>query len=453
MALVTGLFLANALLPHPQVWALFVLQARRGRDLQPRPAGARLAEPAARPGRRDRRGGRGAGRLRLARRGRWAGGRRRADRGGRRPLDVRDRPRDLRGVAARDPRAAELPARRGSRPAERARDRRRLPLSARSPGADRDLRGRHERDGVRHADGALPGDRAPSARRRRVAARPAVRGAGGGGARRLARVRVDHARSPARARGDDRRVHLGRSDRGLRIHDDRRARARAARDRRRGRLLQRGAARDDPQPRHAAAPAGPSVGHRVRAGGRRAEPRRPRGGRSRVTHVAAILDRLGRSALRRRAASRPPSRCRASCTTTPRTRRRSEARVLSAAGAGGRARVDRRRAVRRRRRRGDRGGRGVRPRRSRLACVRQPPHEAERCDVPAGRPRVRLPLVRHSLVREPRLRSGGRRRRRPGSRARADSRSGRDACAPRWGGRSSAVCRAGPCVPGARAHP
>ena len=26
-AVVTGLFLANALLPHPQVWALFVLQA------------------------------------------------------------------------------------------------------------------------------------------------------------------------------------------------------------------------------------------------------------------------------------------------------------------------------------------------------------------------------------------------------------------------------------------
>ena len=27
MAIVAGLFLANSLLPHPQVWALFVLQA------------------------------------------------------------------------------------------------------------------------------------------------------------------------------------------------------------------------------------------------------------------------------------------------------------------------------------------------------------------------------------------------------------------------------------------
>ena len=29
MAIVTALFLVNALLPHPQVWALFVLQASR----------------------------------------------------------------------------------------------------------------------------------------------------------------------------------------------------------------------------------------------------------------------------------------------------------------------------------------------------------------------------------------------------------------------------------------
>ena len=45
MAVVAGLFLVNALLPHPQVWALFVLQRARGRRLQPRPAGARSLAP------------------------------------------------------------------------------------------------------------------------------------------------------------------------------------------------------------------------------------------------------------------------------------------------------------------------------------------------------------------------------------------------------------------------
>ena len=77
MALVTGLFLANALLPHPQVWALFVLQAVAVAIYSlGRPALASL-EPPARPGRRDRGGRCGAERLRLARRCRRAGGRRR----------------------------------------------------------------------------------------------------------------------------------------------------------------------------------------------------------------------------------------------------------------------------------------------------------------------------------------------------------------------------------------
>ena len=55
----------------------------------------------------------------------------------------------------------------------------------------------------------------------------------------------------------------------------------------------------------------------------------------------------------------------------------------------------------------------------------------ERVDVPARRPRLRLPLVRHPLVPERRLRGRGRPRRRPDPRARADRRPRRDARAPR----------------------
>ena len=63
------------------------------------------------------------------------------------------------------------------------------------------------------------------------------------------------------------------------------------------------------------------------------------------------------------------------------------------------------RAARRRGRRDDRRGRGVLARRSRVARVPRPDAE-ERRDVRARRARVRLPLLRHPLVPELRLRAG-----------------------------------------------
>ena len=95
-------------------------------------------------------------------------------------------------------------------------------------------------------------------------------------------------------------------------------------------------------------------------------------------------------------------------------------------GARGRARARRRRPARRRRRRRDRRGRGLRP--GRPGCARLPrPDAAERVDVRPTGACLRLPLVRHPLVPEPRLRRGGESggRARPG--ARADCRARRDA--------------------------
>ena len=79
--------------------------------------------------------------------------------------------------------------------------------------------------------------------------------------------------------------------------------------------------------------------------------------------------------------------------------------LLRALRARRRARADRRDAARRRRRRHDRRGRGVRPRGSGRARL---PREdgAQRVDVRPARSRVRLPLVRHALVPELRLRGG-----------------------------------------------
>ena len=63
-------------------------------------------------------------------------------------------------------------------------------------------------------------------------------------------------------------------------------------------------------------PARPPARDRVRAGRERAEPRRPRGGRARVAHVAALLDRLRRCPLHRRLHRRRRSRCQASSAMT-----------------------------------------------------------------------------------------------------------------------------------------
>ena len=102
------------------------------------------------------------------------------------------------------------------------------------------------------------------------------------------------------------------------------------------------------------------------------------------------------------------------------------ARLLRTPGARGRARADRRRAARRRRRRRDRRGRGVRPGRSGQPRLPRA-HRTERLDVRPARARVRLPLVRHPLVPQPRLRGGGESRGGARPRARADGRARRDA--------------------------
>ena len=92
--------------------------------------------------------------------------------------------------------------------------------------------------------------------------------------------------------------------------------------------------------------------------------------------------------------------------------------------ARGRARADRRDAARGRRRRRRRRGRGVRRRGSREPRLPRA-DGAQRGDVRPAGARVRLPLVRHPLVPEPRLRGGGARDRRARARARADGRRSR----------------------------
>ena len=184
--------------PTPQVWFALRPAGLRGRGLQPRPACDELARAAARAGRPDRGRVRARQRLQLARRRRGAGGRRRDHLVRRRAVDVRDRLRDVCRVADRDLGAAEAAAARRGRPAEPALDRRRLPLPEGPSGADRHLPRRHERDGVRDAERALPGVRAAPAGRRRVDRRLPLRGAVCRRARRLALLRLDDARAQRR---------------------------------------------------------------------------------------------------------------------------------------------------------------------------------------------------------------------------------------------------------------
>ena len=297
MAIVTGLFLVNALLPHPQVWALFVLQLGRGRRVQPRPSGDELARAAARSRRRDRSGRRARQRLQLARRGRPA----------RRPAGLiiasagvpwtyGDRLRHLRRVAPRALGAAEAAAarRRRARPSV-ALDHRRLPLPQGTAGAARDLRSSTR---ARWCSAC----RARSSRRSRCTGSAADAATVGylyaapyAGA--LVGSLVSGWTSHVRRQGlavTICGVRVGRGDRRLRLHDVAVARARAARDRGRRRLLQRRAAQHDPAALDARPPARPSAGHRVHAGRERAEPRRRRSGRARVAHVASLLGRLRR---------------------------------------------------------------------------------------------------------------------------------------------------------------
>ena len=289
----------NSLLPHPQVWALFVLQALAVAIFSlGRPAMSSLA-PRLVPDDEIAAAGALDERLQLARRGRRARGRRHLDRAS--PA-CRGRTGSTSSTYAASllviwllPRLPPLGD--VDRPSLRV-DRRRLPVPEGPAGADRDLRGRHERDGLRDAERALPGDRAAPARRRRVDRRLPVRGAVCGAlvgslfsgwtshVRRqglgvtvaacawgaaIAGFGFTTALWPALvllavAGGADFFSAVLRSTMLMRATPDH---------------LLRPPARD-----------------RVRAGRECAEPRRPRGGRARVAHVAALLDRLrrGRSA-------------------------------------------------------------------------------------------------------------------------------------------------------------
>ena len=98
-----------------------------------------------------------------------------------------------------------------------------------------------------------------------------------------------------------------------------------------------------------------------------------------------------------------------------------------------------------------RRGRGLRPRRSRLALLPRA-DAAQRHHVRAGRPCLRLPLLRRALDAQPGLRRArGRRRGRARAGAGAGARRRADARAARRGGRRAALRRAG--APGAGARP
>ena len=133
-------FLVNSLLPHPQVWALFVLQALAVAVFSlGRPAMSSLT-PRLVPDDQIAAASALDERLQLARRRRRAGRRRRAR--SRSPASRGRTASTSRRTSRRSSRsgAAEAAAARRGRPAEPALDRRRLPLPQGPPGADRDLR-------------------------------------------------------------------------------------------------------------------------------------------------------------------------------------------------------------------------------------------------------------------------------------------------------------------------
>ena len=316
MAVVAALFLGNSLLAHPRVWALFVLQGLAvaifslGRpalsSLTPRlvPDDEIAAASALSSVYNSLAavGGPAVGGVLIAAAGV--------------PWTYGDRPRHLRRVVRRHLAAAEAAAARRGRPAEPELDPRRLPLPERAAGAARDLRGRHERDGLRDADGAVPGARAAPPRRRRVDGRLSLRRAVRRRARLLAGLRLDVARPAAGCRGDDRRVRVGSGDRRLRVHDGALAGARPARGRRRRRLLQRRAAQHD-----AAARRRPTI---CAGGSPGSSSRRSRARRTSATSRPACSRRSPRCASRSSraacsassAASRRRSRCPGSSSTT-----------------------------------------------------------------------------------------------------------------------------------------
>ena len=112
------------------------------------------------------------------------------------------------------------------------------------------------------------------------------------------------------------------------------------------------------------------------------------------------------------------------------------------------ARLD---APRRRRRRPDRRGRGVRPGRRGEPLVPRP-DDAQRDDVRATRPPLRLPLLRAPLVRERRLRGAWPGRGAPPPGARADARPRRDGDAPRARRPAASLLRPRAADAGARDH-
>ena len=117
---------------------------------------------------------------------------------------------------------------------------------------------------------------------------------------RVAGLRLDVARAAARTGGDVLGVRVGSRDRGVRADDESLAGARPARPRGRCGFLQRRAAQRHPPAFDARSSPRTPERDRVHAGGKRSESRRPRSRRARITHLAALLDRVRWRALHRR---------------------------------------------------------------------------------------------------------------------------------------------------------
>ena len=175
------------------------------------------------------------------------------------------------------------------------------------------------------------------------------------------------------------------------------------------------AAAGTPDPRRGSR-AGGAAGARRRAGARR--PRRPRPARAQAARVV------------RPAAGRAPAVLKLEREFFARSVHEVAPDLLGATllvdGVGG----------------PDRRGRGVRPRGSRRPRLPRP-HRAQRVDVRPAGPRLRLPLLRHPLVPQPRLRGGGQRRRRAAS-GRSSRPHGLERCASGVASTSSRLLCSGP---------
>ena len=299
MALVTGLFLVNALLPHPQVWALFVLQAvavavfSLGRpamsSLAPRLVpDEEIAAAAALDGVYSSLGavaGPAVGGILIATAGvPWTYG-----------IDCVTYAASLVALAAlpKLPPIGEV-----DRPSVRS-----------IVDGFRFLKGRQVLIGIFLVDSnamvfGMPSALFPAIALHRLGGNAATVGylyaAPYAGAMLGSLFSgLDVARAPSRARRHGVRLRVGCGDRRLRIHDEPLAGARPPCRRGRRGLLQRGPAQHDPPARDAGSAARAPAGDRVHAGRERAEPGRSGSGRARIAHIAALLRRLRRDPLHR----------------------------------------------------------------------------------------------------------------------------------------------------------